>query len=692
MVTTKYELRNYQKDCVESLSEPQKHIVYATMGCLAEDTPVLMADGSYKPVQGLAKGDRVLSYNEERGKWVENEVDITIRTCHKPKPMIQFEYDGEEITTTYDHPFFNGEGYYPLYQLIWGALETNQRARLKLLCKQYGQDFDNKAIWCKHCSSNEAVKGQEWLLQDYDGREDSQSSQSSSRELAGQPYQIAMCEPYQRGQGGQQSREFRVVYSKIQCLVGSSQRGYQSANITEKENFSKRNEGDKNLLYKTHGTFDQQREKSALREIKTKIPPISDVKNKSDCRWVCKVLEARPYYTISLRKAPYTYCIGEKHNFITHNSGKTAIALKWAEQTAKATGKTKLVVWTTASATRSGQWFNERDMWAPALTDMEVVSWHMAKKWASGKTTKELSEYIFIADEVQRSKQGVSSLMGRAFLLFTRWNKDWIGLSGTPGDKWIDFYPYFVAAGKVKNKTTFQETFCIMQRYPFPMILNYKNVELLEKMWKDLVVAPDTSRVMAELPPQTHQVVRLPAPKGYKKVMRTSKTLDGEMLESNMELLHYLRQMCNTKDKVVWLEDFLTSVNSPVVIFYNYTCERETILELAKKLKRKVWRVDGEKHEIPTADKIGERDIVLCHYLSGSEALNLQFINYWVSYSYNYSYSTTTQAFGRIRRLGQTKPQFYFQLRCDDTIEVEIAKILSNKRDFSADTWEPKRY
>ena len=376
--------------------------------------------------------------------------------------------------------------------------------------------------------------------------------------------------------------------------------------------------------------------------------------------------------------------------YATMGAGKTAIALKWAEETAKRTGKKKLVVWTTASATRSGQWFDERDMWAPALTDMEVVSWHMAKKWTSGKTTKELSEYIFIADEVQRSKQGVSSLMGRAFLLFTRWNKDWIGLSGTPGDKWIDFYPYFVAAGLVKNKTTFQDWFCIMQRYPFPMILNYKNVEKLEKMWKSIVVAPDTSKVMAELPPATHQIVRLAAPKGYKKVMRTSTTPEGEFLESNMELLHYLRQMCNTKEKATWLEEFLASLNSPLVIFYNYTCERETILELAKKMGRKVWRVDGEKHEIPTASSIGQNDIVLCHYLSGSEALNLQFCNYWLSWSYNYSYSTTTQAFGRIRRLGQANPQFYYQMRCDDTIEVEIAETLSKKRDFSEETWSPK--
>lgn len=370
--------------------------------------------------------------------------------------------------------------------------------------------------------------------------------------------------------------------------------------------------------------------------------------------------------------------------------GKTACALSWAEQTAKSTGKTKLVVWTTASATHSGQWFNERDMWAPSLQDMEVVSWHMAKKWVNKKTSSEMSEYIFIADECQKSKQGVSSLMGRAFLTLTKSTRDWIGLTATPGDRWIDFYPYFQACGLVKNKTMFKYQFCIEQTYPFPMILKYKNEDTLSRMWKSIVVAPDTKKIMSELPPAIHQVVQLPAPKGYKKVLKTSTTPDGVFLESNMELLHYLRQMCDTKQKAEWVADFLEETpRDTVVIFYNYTCERETLLEVAKKAKRKVWRIDGEKHEIPTADTIGENDIILCHYLSGSEALNLQFCHYWVSYSYNYSYSTTLQAFGRIRRLNQMHTQFYYQLRNDDTIEVEIAKTLSGKRDFSEETWRP---
>lgn len=375
--------------------------------------------------------------------------------------------------------------------------------------------------------------------------------------------------------------------------------------------------------------------------------------------------------------------------------GKTPVSLVWANEIRKRTGKRKLVIWTTASKSKTSDFQDDANVFAPDLIpnldSFEVVSWHMAKKWVNNKTPQEMSEYIFIADEVARSKSGVSSLMGRAFLLLTKCTDDWAGFTATPGDTWLDYHAYFIASGFVRNKTAFQRDFCIMQRQPFPMVLAYKNENLLKRWWADISYEPDSSSVMGQLPPYTHKIIRLPKPKGYDKVKRTSTTLDGELLESNMALLHCLRQMCAIPDKLSALSDMLESLSSlsPLVVFYNYTCEREQILELAVKMKRKVWRIDGECHEIPTADTIGKDDIVLCHYLSGSEGLNLQMCNYFLSYSYNYSWSITKQAMGRIRRVGQNKPQFYYWLRCENTIEDDIAKALSKKQDFVAELWRP---
>lgn len=383
---------------------------------------------------------------------------------------------------------------------------------------------------------------------------------------------------------------------------------------------------------------------------------------------------------------------GKRIIYATMGAGKTAITLKWAEQTMARTGKSKLLVITTASKAKTNDWQDEAERFTTMKPKkFEVVSWHMAKKWCADKTTDDICDWIVIFDELQRAKQGVSSLMGKAFLFITKNTDTWVGATGTPGDRWIDFYPYFQATNKVRNKTAFQREFCIMQRYPFPMILKYQNEPQLKKWWGDISYTPDTSEVMSQLPKERHQVMTFPAPRGYKKVLKTSTTLDGEFLDSNMALLHELRQMCATPDKLSALSDLLESLSSPLVLFYNYVREREQILGLAQKLGRKVWRIDGERHEIPTAETIGEKDIVLCHYLSGSEALNLQFVNYWLSYSYNYSYSTSLQARGRIKRIGQTKPMVFIYFETEGTVEQQVKKALRNKSDFSKETWEPER-
>lgn len=374
-------------------------------------------------------------------------------------------------------------------------------------------------------------------------------------------------------------------------------------------------------------------------------------------------------------------------------SGKTFMFFQWLEQQ----HATKIVIATTASKAKSGDFPREMvkftsESFRNNLEQLEIVSWHMLKKWTANKTPKSLADWVFVADESQRSKQGVSSMMGRAFLYLAKNCKAWAGFTGTPGDKWIDLYPYMQAAGHVKNKTQFMRDFCIMNPYtPFPKIDRYKNTAVLKKWWREIAYTPDAQIVMSQLPPNNHERINLPMPKGYKKVLKSCHTLEGELLESDMALFHYLRMLTNTKDKAEWLSDMLDSLSDPIVIFYNYTCERESILEVAKKAKRKVWRIDGELHEIPTEETIGKDDIILCHYLSGSEALNLQFCNRWISWSWNYSYSTTKQSIGRIRRIGQARPQFYYWLTEDGTIDDDIRKALKNKQDFAKETWKPKK-
>lgn len=238
--------------------------------------------------------------------------------------------------------------------------------------------------------------------------------------------------------------------------------------------------------------------------------------------------------------------------------GKTAVMFNWLART----GARKVLVVSTPAKIKTGDMVTEADKfngqeWRASLDEYHTVSWYTLKKWIDKRTTKSLNGFAIAFDEIAHATAGVSSLQGRAFLMLTKHCQTWAGFTATPGDTWIKLYPYFQASNKVKNKTQFMRDFCVMNPYtPFPKIDRYKDESTLKRWWKEIAYAPDASAVMDQLPKQVQQTVRLPAPKGYTKVLKTCHTLEGELLESDMALFHYLRMLTNTKDKAMWLEDF----------------------------------------------------------------------------------------------------------------------------------------
>lgn len=382
-----------------------------------------------------------------------------------------------------------------------------------------------------------------------------------------------------------------------------------------------------------------------------------------------------------------------KHFIISSvGSGKTAMALVWARQKCEQTGKHKILVVTTASKSKTGDFEQEDKIWNgdDETRKMTVISWHKFSKWMS-EHRDECGDYVIIFDEVQRAKAGVSSGMGKTFLKITRYNDDWAGFTGTPGDTWLSFYPYFQSCDMVKTKTGFLYNYANIQTYKgYPEIVGWRHQDELKNMWAKISYAPDTQKVMSELPSQTHKIFTFKKPKGYAKTLKTRYNADGEFLDTAGALCAELRRICFTKDKQEWIKDFVDGLESGCVFFYNFIKTGDMLEEIIKKSlpkNAKVWRIDGKHHDIPTAETIGKKDMVLCQWQSGSEALNLQFLHYWVAVELCYSYSTANQARGRIRRLGQKHPQWYGYLLTESTIEQDILKCLKQKGTFAEDTW-----
>ena len=409
------------------------------------------------------------------------------------------------------------------------------------------------------------------------------------------------------------------------------------------------------------------------------------------------------YSLFPFQKDAVAHLLTGKHFLISDvGSGKSAMAMVFAEQKCKETGKQKVLVVTTASKckARTAEGLNDfedeaRKFCSPLFSaslssSLSLLSWHKLARWTS-EHWAEVEDYVIIWDEVAKAGAGASSQMGKAFLKITKRNHDWAAFTATPGDTWLKFYPYFVATNLVRNKTSFLAEYANIQTYKgFPEVVGWRNEDKLKAMWAHISYAPDTRSVLSQLPEATYRTNTFSKPTGYSKVLKTRLNEQGEFLDTSGALTSELRRQCFTKDKQEWVKDFVENLGTGAVLFYNFVSTGDKLAEICEKALGKngrVWRIDGSHHEIPTAETAGPRDIVLCQWQSGAEGLNVQFYWHWVGVELCYAYSTFQQAMGRIKRVGQTHPMLFQILMTDGTIEQDILKVLRTKGEFSAKVW-----
>lgn len=383
--------------------------------------------------------------------------------------------------------------------------------------------------------------------------------------------------------------------------------------------------------------------------------------------------------------------------FLAHGVGlgKTKTSLDMATTA----GVNKIIVFAPSVLKTMHHWENEAAKWGITIP-MEVNTYHRLQQYGRGDVNHILPDggkgVAIIIDEAAKTKNS-QSLQGLGAFKLVRDNPNAhvYLLSGTPAPNgYQDFCNYCKMTGFVKNKTDFFNRYIITSNYRgFPEIKAYRNTIELDKWWHETADIKPPKIFTTE-----HDIwVDFPSvgDELYAKKTRVGM-LNGEkyLLENASQLTHYCRQAaCLTKTRRDWLENFLDSTDENVVVFVSYKLAMANVLAVATKLKKTVYRVDGEVKKLPDDATIVKlkNSVIAVNYQAGGSGLNLQYANHAVFYSPTYSYADYVQARGRISRRGQDKHCTFYHLQADRSIEKDIYKCLANKSDFSMNLWN-KQY
>lgn len=299
---------------------------------------------------------------------------------------------------------------------------------------------------------------------------------------------------------------------------------------------------------------------------------------------------------------------------------------------------------------------------------LRVDSWNNIAKY------KNVRNAFFIFDEQRLVGSGA---WAKAFIFIAKHN-NWILLSATPGDTWLDYIPVFIANGFYENRTQFKREHVVYATYTkFPKVDHYVSVGKLVRLRNQLLVKMPyirhTVRKAVAVPVEVDEVM-------FNQVLKDRwNPYEERPVKDSAELFRLMRQVAYSNPSRIDAVRKLMVEHPRLIIFYNFNYELEALRTLADEVTVAEW--NGQKHqEIPDT----ERWLYLVQYIAGSEGWNCTSTDSMIFFSLTYSYKNWHQAHGRTDRLNTPYTElFYYCLLSKTLIDEIVLKTLGEKQDFN---------
>lgn len=296
-----------------------------------------------------------------------------------------------------------------------------------------------------------------------------------------------------------------------------------------------------------------------------------------------------------------------------------------------------------------------------------------------------LDESQAIANNTSKQTKGIMKLDYKNVIL----------LSGTPASnaRYDKLYTQLKLLGLDMNKRSYEDRYCnffdmekagvkfrvLSKRNP------YKNVDELKSKMANLGCVFMKTDEVIDLPEQRFINVWANKSKHY-KTFETDGYVDCGDVEyiSNgpAQDMLYLRQLCNSSEKLDMLRTLIEGTNDRIVVFYNFDIELNVLQQLCKKLKRPMSYINGHEKNLNCYNDY-EDSITFVQYQSGAAGVNLQKANKMIYYSPPIKSDFYEQSKKRIHRIGQDHKCTYWKLITRDSIEQQIYSTLKKKQDYT---------